>query len=351
LGTPDAAEHYNNVLGRIQSKYIVPPSSSKSTSNVFLPSRGDVHFFSDLRRVKDGQNPMPRTWISVENLVKQLASHDLSFLLDEQANYDELQTEYLLLAVFRHLSNTGKEDMPSCPIPDNFVSSLDVLSPSLELQAKNLYLELRKRPDNVDQLLTDPGRSMVHDLPEVSAMNEDEAVREVEHTTKEKKTAKKKRKRRKTEKTAPTNKKKFPVSKGIKKHGFVRPKVKGKGATSAILTDVEGFRVLLQKALALHSFIHFFDNVGNDKRNDLSLIDRAVKSYIKLFSEVVYRGDNTVDVETCKIHSHLHLTNDIRDYGHPMNWDHRTRLFHPSWSLLGHSSLVPLGCADEGWHR
>ena len=34
-----------------------------------------------------------------------------------------------------------------------------------------------------------------------------------------------------------------------------------------------------------------------------------------------YRGDNTVDTGTCKVHSHLHLPQDCFEYGSPMNYD------------------------------
>lgn len=43
--------------------------------------------------------------------------------------------------------------------------------------------------------------------------------------------------------------------------------------------------------------------------------------FVNAFAKNVYRGDDSVDCETSKIHSHLHLPEDIQDYGHPMNWE------------------------------
>ena len=75
------------------------------------------------------------------------------------------------------------------------------------------------------------------------------------------------------------------------------------------------------KALCFHSFIHYFEEFLVTERLDASLIDRNVIDFVQTFSETIYRGDDTIDCDTCKIHSHLHLSQDIADYGHPMNWD------------------------------
>ena len=87
------------------------------------------------------------------------------------------------------------------------------------------------------------------------------------------------------------------------------------------MTDVEGFRNLLMKALCFHSFVHNFEEIPVTERLDASLIDRNVIDFVQTFSETIYRGDDTIDCDTRKMHSHLHLSQDIADYGHPMNWD------------------------------
>ena len=51
------------------------------------------------------------------------------------------------------------------------------------------------------------------------------------------------------------------------------------------------------------------------------MIDRNVIDFVQTFSETIYRGDDTIDCDTCKMHLHLHLSQDVADYGHPMNWD------------------------------
>jgi hypothetical protein len=47
----------------------------------------------------------------------------------------------------------------------------------------------------------------------------------------------------------------------LEKHNVVRAKVSGTGATSAILTDVEGLRRVCTKALCFQGFVHYFEEV------------------------------------------------------------------------------------------
>ena len=75
------------------------------------------------------------------------------------------------------------------------------------------------------------------------------------------------------------------------------------------------------KSLTFHSFIHYFEEVVEENRVNTVLIESSVKKLVSEFSHIIYRGDDTVDCATCKIHSHLHLSADIENFGHPMNWE------------------------------
>jgi hypothetical protein len=77
------------------------------------------------------------------------------------------------------------------------------------------------------------------------------------------------------------------------------------------------------QGLAFHSFVHYFEEIPAEQQTNGCFIHDCVKAYIKIYTNAVYRGDNTVDCETPKIHAHLHLAGDIMDFGHPMNWDAR----------------------------
>lgn len=57
LGISNAEQHYSHVIGQIQSKYLLIPTPGSDETK--LPSRGDVHLFSDVRQRKEGQAYMP----------------------------------------------------------------------------------------------------------------------------------------------------------------------------------------------------------------------------------------------------------------------------------------------------
>jgi hypothetical protein len=115
--------------------------------------------------------------------------------------------------------------------------------------------------------------------------------------------------------------KQFHVKDFLPKHNIQKPTVQGSGPTSAILSDVTGFRRLLKKLLAFHSFIHYFENVPVSDRTNTKKIQQYISEMINSYTSIVYRGDSTIDCNTGKIHSHLHLAHDIEMYGHPMNWE------------------------------
>jgi hypothetical protein len=91
--------------------------------------------------------------------------------------------------------------------------------------------------------------------------------------------------------------------------------------TSALLCNVEQFRRMLQKLLEFHSFIHYFENVPVADRMNSKKIQQSISDLVELYTSIIYRGDSTINCNTGKIHSHLHLPKDIELYGHPMNWE------------------------------
>jgi F0F1-type ATP synthase epsilon subunit len=78
---------------------------------------------------------------------------------------------------------------------------------------------------------------------------------------------------------------------------------------------------LLEKILSFHSFIHHFEIIPEEKRKNIAWITKHVRGFVREFARCIYRGNETVDCDTCKMHSHLHLPEDIKYYGHPMNWE------------------------------
>jgi hypothetical protein len=234
--------------------------------------------------------PLKRTLEGVRDMVKNMSRHEVSFMLVGK-HFDELQTEYLLQGVHNILG--------SDPLPEGYYPNLSVAGVHAGPESF-----AKEESQNADRLFN-------HLRKEPPPKNKDDDDHDVKGT---KPAALKKRK-------LATPKEVYKIKSRIKKHGLVRPKVKGSGSSYAILTDLEGFRNVLMKALSFHSFVHYFEEVPSVRRADVKYIERTIQGFINDFSDCIYRGDDSVDCDTCKIHSHLHLAADIKEYGHPMNWE------------------------------
>ncbi len=110
-------------------------------------------------------------------------------------------------------------------------------------------------------------------------------------------------------------------SKVVKKHGRIKPHTKGTGSTSAVLCDVKTYVEFIELALCLHAHLHHSKNLPLDTRRKPEVFDRGIRKFLGLFNECVYRGDDTVDSDTCKIHCHLHILQNMLMFGDPMQHD------------------------------
>jgi hypothetical protein len=107
----------------------------------------------------------------------------------------------------------------------------------------------------------------------------------------------------------------------ITKHHFEKPKVLGRGNTSAILTNVDGFRKVLELALIFYAIVHEYHHLEPDLQIKFHRLQEKLDMLLEIIFSSIYRGDNSVDVGTCKCHSHFHLPWDIQYYGAPMGFD------------------------------
>ncbi len=111
------------------------------------------------------------------------------------------------------------------------------------------------------------------------------------------------------------------VEKHIVKHWIDKPKQNGRGETTAILTDVPGFRRVLEHALIFHAIVHEFHELDASIQKDTSNLEEKIRDIMQVVLDGIYRGDNSVDTNTGKIHSHFHLARATREYGSPMGFD------------------------------
>lgn len=111
------------------------------------------------------------------------------------------------------------------------------------------------------------------------------------------------------------------VQSHIQKHWFDKPRESGTGDTSAILTDVKGFRDVLADALSYYGLVHEYHNLPSDIQTNFPFLERRIREIMSRILSSIYRGDNSLDVLTCKCHSHFHLIEDIKMFGPPMGFD------------------------------
>jgi hypothetical protein len=107
----------------------------------------------------------------------------------------------------------------------------------------------------------------------------------------------------------------------VKKHGRIKPYTKGTGSTSAVLCDVKPYITFIELALCLHAYLHYSKDLPLETRCKPEVFDRGIREFLRLFNEYVYRGDDSVDTDTCKIHCHLHIMQNILMFGDPMQYD------------------------------
>jgi hypothetical protein len=110
-------------------------------------------------------------------------------------------------------------------------------------------------------------------------------------------------------------------SKGVKNHGRIKPYTKGTGSTLAILCDVKPYVRFIELALCLHAYLHYSKDLPLETRCKPEVFVRGIRKFLRLFNEYVYRGDDSVDTDTCKIHCHLHILENIFMFGDPMQYD------------------------------
>ena len=73
--------------------------------------------------------------------------------------------------------------------------------------------------------------------------------------------------------------------------------------------------------MCLHAYLHYSKDILVEKRCQPEIFDRGVREFLRLFNAYVFRGDESIDTDTCKIHCHLHILENILNYGDPMQYD------------------------------
>ena len=283
LGTKRVSNLYKKSILRQQQKYLDiscyevsrPSGGASVRSGVSRVSRatkaggnqasrlGDKYYF------KSGC-PMTREEPNVKMLMKRLNHIGLLKILQPVVmHFDSLQVEYLLQTVSDRLGNASTFDLPLVHIQTECIMS----QRTLNAISTHLSTTMRTKQESSSKILRSIGP-----VPTV-------------------------------------------IQKSIKKHFLDKEKVLGIGDTSAILTDVKGFREVLESALIYHSLIHEFHHLDPAWQIQLDAIQAKLQDLLNNLFNRIYRGDNGVDIGTCKCHSHYHVASTIKQFGAPLGCD------------------------------
>jgi hypothetical protein len=89
------------------------------------------------------------------------------------------------------------------------------------------------------------------------------------------------------------------------KHYREKPKTKGEGNTSAVLSDVSSLAIFLEFAECYHSHCKYSSSLPPDLRDSFDIVEYGGRNLIRYFEKMIYRGDNSVDARTTKVHAQM----------------------------------------------
>jgi Plavaka transposase len=111
----------------------------------------------------------------------------------------------------------------------------------------------------------------------------------------------------------------------VQKHYRRKPKRKGIGSTAAILTkDIRCFLHFMEYLLSFHSFCRYSFTLPVAMQEDFNLIDFGSRTLIQYFEKMVYRGDDSVDSRTTKVHANKRVGHNHKCLGSCMHSDCQT---------------------------
>ena len=329
LGTKRVSDIFHSNIIRQQTKYLDhnccydalglnDPQHRPSES--CLPKIWDQYYYSDLRHAKSAEKSgrnydhyeLPRNKRTIRKLVDNLDAFGLLFVVDPvRPPLDQLQTEYLLQTVWHRTAR--KPELISSEEHIQYIKGLVDGSASSKIDKDKVVLALFSKIRRGTPPLLYNQKNTSNSL-------------------------------------LPTGNSKQPTPTGtirsfITKHWIQKPKVKGRGDTSCILTDVGGFRRVLEYALIYHSIVHEYHHLSPSLQTDYVNLDKKLQELMNVILSGIYRGDNSVDVNTCKIHSHFHLSKACQNFGCPMNFDaSKGERGLKTWAI--HASKTARKCGD-----
>jgi hypothetical protein len=112
----------------------------------------------------------------------------------------------------------------------------------------------------------------------------------------------------------------YGVESVILKHFREKKKMKGSGRTAAILNqDMHAVTLFLEYVLCFHAFCKYSSSLPSSVRDNFENVHNGGRSMVRYIERQFYRGDDTVDYRTTKLHCHRRIGRNYKEMRSMMN--------------------------------
>jgi hypothetical protein len=113
----------------------------------------------------------------------------------------------------------------------------------------------------------------------------------------------------------------YGVESVILKHFKEKRKTKGTGRTAAILNqDMYAVTLFLEYVLCFHAFCKYSSSLPSSIRDNFDNVHSGGRSMVRYIERQFYRGDDTVDYRTTKLHCHRRIGRNYEEMRSLMNF-------------------------------
>jgi hypothetical protein len=333
LRTEEGKEIFEKAMNRQQLKYISFPiiveksskrkrgdDKKKPTAPPCLedyPLRTEQHFHRD----KNKPHPFPRTKKSAKQVIAHIKGHSLHFLL--ALDLDVMQLDRFLSDIWAITRTVGQNDLPLPFLEDKGLLERDAgKTPIMEQYIFSRLLP--PAPASKQTAITGLEDAMGNQLFIDDVLQDSEALseqRQLSRGKSKKLSAEERKAQQEEDKLAQQTKHTFTTLQHhdgwIDKHRRIKPVTKGDGNTSCILCPFDQFQEFLEVLLCFHAYLHGSNSVPLEDRSDFATIQSCFDNFVDLYRRTIYRGDNSLDDGTCKVHAHYHPPRTSREYCDP----------------------------------
>jgi hypothetical protein len=253
------------------------PAVREEVPQTNFPFRSDLLFGGD----HSDKNPFQRTNASISFVCKHLQLHGFGFLLEEDG-LDVYQLELLMVStwpILRVMEKNKVYPTPSCLVQ---LSSLP--------QLRNVIPPTQEQDDG-----SDDGHPSEVEKACIQLLPRKIPQKTVDATANHKRPL-----------TKQTQQPSLRIPGCIPKHRRKKPKVKGTGFTGAVLCNMDTFVAVVELMLTYHAWCHYSSDLPKEDQEAYEVARFGKCMVVQYFDATIYKGDDTVDSDSGKLHSQLH---------------------------------------------